>query len=118
MTKVRNEKKRKTILPMMIPGRYAAFSKKLFNKKSGDCGEFPHKHRIFYSFFSWLFRQGFFEERHAACSASERLGRAPSALEEARFVKRKPAAIAVNGATVTSPKLPTTVSKISAATYL
>lgn len=118
MSKVRNEKKRETILPMMIPDSYAAFSKKLFNKKSGDCGEFPHKHRIFYSFFSWLFRQGFFEERHAACSASERLGRAPSALEEARFVKRKPAAIAVNGATVTSPKLPTTVSKISAATYL
>lgn len=52
MSKVRNEKKRETILPMMIPGSYAAFSKKLFNKKSGDCGEFPHKHRIFYSFFS------------------------------------------------------------------
>lgn len=117
MSKVRNEKKRKTILPMMIPGSYAAFSKKLFNKKSDDCGEFPHKHRIFY-FFLLAVPAGFFEERHAACSASERLGRAPSALEEARFVKRKPAAIAVNGATVTSPKLPTTVSKISAATYL
>lgn len=59
MSKARNEKKRETILPMMIPGSYAAFSKKLFNKKSDDCGEFPHKHRIFYSFFSWLFRQAF-----------------------------------------------------------
>ena len=117
MSKVRNEKKRKTILPMMIPRSYAAFSKN-FSTKNPMIVENSPTNTGFFIFFSWLFRQGFFEERHAACSASERLGRVPSALEEARFVKRKPAAIAVNGATVTSPKLPTTVSKISAATYL
>lgn len=32
MSKGRNEKKRKTILPMMIPGSYAAFSKNFSTK--------------------------------------------------------------------------------------
>ena len=117
MSKVRNEKKRETILPMMIPGSYAAFSKN-FSTKNPMIVENSPQTPVFLFFFLLAVPAGFFEERHAACSASERLGRAPSALEEARFVKRKPAASAVNGATVTSPKLPTTVSKISAATYL
>lgn len=58
MSKVRNEKKRKTILPMMIPGSYAAFSKN-FSTKNPMIVENSPTNTGFFIFFSWLFRQAF-----------------------------------------------------------